>query len=60
MNREKGGVERGRGVLLVRRWIGQATSGWSDLENEEENDGFGWWFGSGGDPKEEEIVGWRR
>ena len=47
MNREKGGVERGRGVLLVQRWIGQATSGWSGWQIE---------GGSGGIPREQ----WRR
>ena len=34
--------------------------GWPDLENGEEGGGFGWWFGSGGDPKEEETLRWRR
>ena len=31
---------------------------WVDGENEEETrGGIGWWFRSGGDPKEEETVG---
>ena len=50
MNREKGGVERGRGVLLVRRWIGQATSGWSGWK-------FEGGFGSGKNPRWEETRG---
>ena len=43
------------------QWIdGLVGCGWPDLENEEEGGDFNWWFGSGGDPKEEETVGWRR
>ena len=40
MNREKGGMERGRGVLLERRLDGadggRASAGWTGAENEVE------------------------
>ena len=49
-----GGAEnKGKMAVVLGDWV--------DWENKEETrGGAGWWFGSGGDPKEEETMGWRR